>query len=45
MVDGYQAEGRRLDRIGSLARMICVAETGEFELAIIDKAPDAGRAW
>ena len=44
MVDGYQAEGRRLDRTGSLARMIRVAETDEFELAIIDTAPEAAGA-
>ncbi|MEC8585375.1 MAG: hypothetical protein VXY81_12355, partial [Pseudomonadota bacterium] len=44
VVDGYQAEGRRLDRTGSLARMIRVAETDEFELAIIDTAPEAAGA-
>ena len=27
VVDGYQAEGRRLNRTGSLARMIAIAET------------------
>ena len=44
VVDGYQAEGRRLDRTGSLARMIRVAETDEFELAIIDTATGAAGA-
>ena len=39
VVEGYQAEGRRLDRTDSLARMIRIAETNEFELAIVDTRP------
>ena len=39
VVEGYQAEGRRLNRTDSLARMIRIAETDEFELAIVDTRP------